>query len=83
MPERVARQGIRRAFAAAGPAVCTIGVMACDEELAGRIRQLIGSEPGLTENKMFGLLAFLVGGNMAIAAAGVSALSVPGAPSRA
>jgi hypothetical protein len=43
--------------------------MACDEELAGRIRQLIGSEPGLTENKVFGLLAFLMGGNMAIAAA--------------
>ena len=44
--------------------------MAYDRELAGRIRQLIGSDPELTEKKMFGGLAFLVGGNMAIAASG-------------
>jgi hypothetical protein len=44
--------------------------MAYDEELAGRIRELIGSERGLTEQKMFGGLAFLIGGNMAIAASG-------------
>jgi TfoX/Sxy family transcriptional regulator of competence genes len=44
--------------------------MAYDEELAGRIRQLLGDEPDLTEKKMFGGLAFLVGGNMAIAASG-------------
>ena len=44
--------------------------MAYDEELADRIRELIGSETGLTEQKMFGGLAFLVGGNMAISASG-------------
>lgn len=44
--------------------------MAYDEELADRIRKLIGSDPGLTEQKMFGGLAFLLGGNMAIAARG-------------
>lgn len=44
--------------------------MAYDQELAGRIRQLIGSDPGLTEKKMFGGLAFLIHGNMAIAASG-------------
>ena len=44
--------------------------MAYDEELAGRIRELIGNEAGLTEQKMFGGLAFLIGGNMAIAASG-------------
>jgi hypothetical protein len=44
--------------------------MAYDEELAGRIRDLVGDEPGLTEQKMFGGLAFLIGGNMAIAASG-------------
>ena len=44
--------------------------MAYDEELAQRIRQLIGNEAGLTEQKMFGGLAFLIGGNMAIAASG-------------
>jgi TfoX/Sxy family transcriptional regulator of competence genes len=42
--------------------------MAYDQELAGRIRQLIGSDLELTEKKMFGGLAFLIGGNMAIAA---------------
>jgi hypothetical protein len=42
--------------------------MAYDEELADRIRDLVEGEPGLTEKKMFGGLAFLVNGNMAIAA---------------
>ncbi len=36
--------------------------MAYDEELAGRIRDLVGDEPGLTEQKMFGGLAFLIRG---------------------
>ena len=44
--------------------------MAYDEELAERIRALLGDRPGLAEQKMFGGLAFLVGGNMAIAASG-------------
>jgi TfoX/Sxy family transcriptional regulator of competence genes len=44
--------------------------VAYDEELADRIRELVGSEPNLTEQKMFGGLAFLVGGNMAVAASG-------------
>jgi hypothetical protein len=45
--------------------------MAYDEALANRIRELLaGERPGLTEQKMFGGLAFLVGGNMAIAASG-------------
>ena len=42
--------------------------MAADEELAARIRDLVGDEPGLTEQKMFGGLGFLVHGNMAIGA---------------
>jgi len=61
--------GIRPArLAAAGPAVGTISAMAYEQELAGRIRQLIGSDPELTEKKMFGGLAFLIRGNMTIAA---------------
>jgi TfoX-like protein len=44
--------------------------VAYDEELADRIRDLLAVEPGLTEQKMFGGLAFLIGGNMAIAASG-------------
>src|SRR5437879_5792598 len=34
------------------------------------MRELLAGEPGLTEQKMFGGLAFLIGGNMAIAASG-------------
>jgi TfoX/Sxy family transcriptional regulator of competence genes len=44
--------------------------MAYDQDLADRIRRIIGGDPDLTERKMFGGLAFLVGGNMAIAASG-------------
>jgi hypothetical protein len=44
--------------------------VAYDEELAQRIRDLVGGESGLTEQKMFGGLAFLIGGNMAVAASG-------------
>jgi TfoX/Sxy family transcriptional regulator of competence genes len=50
--------------------------VAYDEELADRIRKLIGSEPDLTEQKMFGGLAFLIGGNMAVAASGQGGLLV-------
>ena len=44
--------------------------MAYDEALAGRIRDLIGPDPELTEKKMFGGLAFLIRGHMAISASG-------------
>jgi TfoX/Sxy family transcriptional regulator of competence genes len=44
--------------------------VAYDEEVADRIRELVAGEPHLTEKKMFGGLAFLIGGNMAIAASG-------------
>jgi hypothetical protein len=56
--------------AADRPAVGTLVAMAYDQELAERIRQLIGNDPELTEKKMFGGLAFLIRGNMAIAASG-------------
>ncbi|SRR5581483_4764014 len=44
--------------------------MAYDEVLAARIRELVAGEPDLSERKMFGGLAFLIGGNLAIAASG-------------
>jgi TfoX/Sxy family transcriptional regulator of competence genes len=44
--------------------------VAYDEVLAERIRELVAREPGVTEKKMFGGLAFLIGGNMAVAASG-------------
>jgi TfoX/Sxy family transcriptional regulator of competence genes len=44
--------------------------MAYDEHLAARIRDLLVGESGVTEKKMFGGLAFLIRGNMAVAASG-------------
>jgi hypothetical protein len=44
--------------------------VAYDEQLAERIRALVADEPGLTEQRMFGGLAFLIEGNMAVAASG-------------
>ena len=54
----------------------TIVTVAYDEELAARIRELVAGESGLTEKKMFGGLAFLIGGNMAVAASGQGGLLV-------
>lgn len=48
--------------------------MAYDEELAHRIRELVQDVPGLTEKAMFGGLAFLVHGNMAVSASGQGGL---------
>jgi TfoX/Sxy family transcriptional regulator of competence genes len=50
--------------------------VAYDEDLANRIRELIAGESGVTEKKMFGGLAFLIGGNMAVAASGQGGLMV-------
>jgi TfoX/Sxy family transcriptional regulator of competence genes len=54
--------------------------MAYDEELASRIRALIAGEEGVTEQRMFGGLAFLIGGNMAVAASGQGGLMVRADP---
>jgi TfoX N-terminal domain len=40
--------------------------MAVDEVLAGRVREALGGVEGLAEKRMFGGLAFLVDGNMAV-----------------
>jgi TfoX/Sxy family transcriptional regulator of competence genes len=50
--------------------------VAYDEDLANRVRELIGEEPGLTEMRMFGGLAFLIGGNMAVGVSGKGGLMV-------
>ena len=54
--------------------------MAYDEDLANRIRELMAAESGVTEKKMFGGLAFLIGGHMAVAASGRGGLMVRCAP---
>jgi TfoX/Sxy family transcriptional regulator of competence genes len=50
--------------------------VAYDEDLANRIRELMAGEAGVTEKTMFGGLAFLIGGNMAVAASGQGGLMV-------
>ncbi|GAA4688368.1 TfoX/Sxy family protein [Pseudonocardia yuanmonensis] len=56
--------------------------MAYDEALAARVRDLLADEPGLTEKRMFGGLAFLLGGHMAVAASGRGGLMVRVDPAR-
>ena len=50
--------------------------MAYDEDLAERVRGIVAGEPGLTEKRMFGGLAFLIGGNMSVSASGQGGLMV-------
>jgi TfoX/Sxy family transcriptional regulator of competence genes len=55
---------------------------AYDVELADRLRELIAGEPDVTEKKMFGGLAFLIAGNMAVAASGQGGVLVRVDPSQ-
>jgi TfoX/Sxy family transcriptional regulator of competence genes len=50
--------------------------MPYDEDLADRIRELLAGEAALTEMRMFGGLAFLIGGHMSVAASGRGGLMV-------
>jgi hypothetical protein len=50
--------------------------VAYDAELADRIREIVSTELGVTEKRMFGGLAFLVDGHMAVAAIGEGGLMV-------
>jgi TfoX/Sxy family transcriptional regulator of competence genes len=50
--------------------------MAYDEDLANRVRELMAANDELTEQRMFGGLAFMIGGNMAVAVSGQGGLMV-------
>lgn len=50
--------------------------MAYDEILAGRVRDLLGDQPAVTEWRMFGGLAWLVFGNMTVVVRGKGGLLV-------
>jgi TfoX/Sxy family transcriptional regulator of competence genes len=52
------------------------GTVAYDEDLADRIRELLSGERGIEEKRMFGGLAFLINGNMSVAASGQGGLLV-------
>jgi TfoX/Sxy family transcriptional regulator of competence genes len=54
--------------------------MAYDEDLAERIRELVADRSDVTEKRMFGGLAFLVGGRLAVGASGQGGLMVRVAP---
>ena len=57
--------------------------MAYDEELANRIREAVHGAPGLSEKRMFGGLAFLVNGNMAVSASSQGGLLLRVDPAQA
>ena len=48
--------------------------MAYDEDLGDRIRVTLSDQDGVTDRRMFGGLAFMVNGHMAVAASGQSGL---------
>jgi TfoX/Sxy family transcriptional regulator of competence genes len=54
--------------------------MAYDEDLANRVRELVLTEEGITEQRMFGGLAFLIHGNMSVSASGQGGLLLRVAP---
>lgn len=57
--------------------------MAYDEDLADRIRELVGPQRGVEEKPMFGGLAFLINGNMSVAASRQGGLMVRVPPDNA
>jgi TfoX/Sxy family transcriptional regulator of competence genes len=50
--------------------------MAYDEDLADRVRELIGAQKGIQEKQMFGGLVFLINGNMSVVVSGHGGLMV-------
>ena len=57
--------------------------MAYDERLADQLREFAAGTPGLSETRMFGGLAFLVNGHLAVAASGQGGLLVRVPPEHA
>jgi len=56
--------------------------MAYDDQLAARVRDVVGGQGGVTEKRMFGGLAFLVDGHLAVSASGKGGLLVRVEPER-
>ncbi|MDQ3484540.1 MAG: TfoX/Sxy family protein [Actinomycetota bacterium] len=57
--------------------------MAYDDELAKRIRQVVSGERGMSEKRMFGGLAFLVHGKLAVSASSQGGLLLRVDPAQA
>jgi hypothetical protein len=75
---QVARTGQLSTRSGSGRGTGLFGVcnVPYDEDLANRIRELIASEPDVSEETMFGGLVFLVGGKMSVAVSGKGGLIV-------
>ena len=63
-------------FVAVAAETLMIDTMAYDEDLANRIRELIASEDGYTEQKMFGGIGFMIDGHMALGVSGQGGLMI-------
>jgi TfoX/Sxy family transcriptional regulator of competence genes len=61
-------------LSAGGTVAAIMRLVAYDEDLANRVIELIAAEPSLTEKRMFGGLAFLIGGNMSVSVSGQGGL---------
>lgn len=72
VPDRAAQASSRRHPLTSEVAI--ILTVAYDEALADRIRALLATDHGVVEKKMFGGLAFLIGGNMSVSASGQGGL---------
>ncbi len=59
------------------------GAVAYDEELADRMRELIPQSRDVTEKRMFGGLAFMIDGRMAVAASNGGGILIPVDPEEA
>jgi hypothetical protein len=73
---------LRRRAALLATGGATLWGVAYDEDLANRIRGIVQDEPGLTEKRMFGGLAFLINGNMAVSASSQGGLLLRVDPER-
>jgi len=71
---RGSRRSYVRDLGGAVGAASDTGPVAYDEHVADRIRDAVHSEQGVTEKRMFGGLAFLINGNMALSASGQGGL---------
>lgn len=56
--------------------------MAYDTHLAGRVRELMGPERGVSEKRMVGGLGFLIDGSIAVAVSGQGGLMVRADPAQ-
>src|SRR2546422_3273953 len=72
---RRGRAGEARLSASRAPCAMIV-TMAYDEDLANRIRELIASEDGYTEQKMFGGIGFMIDGHMAVGVSGEGGLMI-------